>query len=408
MYITPGGIRVPAAASLCCSCLPSEICVTVMCEYTGESSTVLVPMNCSLSDPYFTGALYQTTIPLGGQQIDVELGLEADDYWNNCYFVARSVALGLDGTWQNTGRLIDDTVRAAPDKFCQTLLWHGAPVQWTGESGCGPVLLKASVAEYASITPRYPLCDAYGNPLPDTDPIKNFCCNCPCLCSCACVLIGYQGAAQEYPVCRNGLTWATSAYGGVGVELVRDYAGNCSLALLPGSISLASSPAEVPIGSLTTDNQCPDVSARFDAFDSSGNELIVEFNCQDCTGCSKIAACCGDMVPRIVHATINTSDPDCACVDGLVVPLIYDRMQAAWVGTSPHGFCGHGVTLTMACSGNSLAMAIIADPCTVQSASDGSYNTCYPLSCTFTFLLGGIDCCYSVSGAHTITVTVVE
>ncbi len=80
-----------------------------------------------------------------------------------------------------------------------------------------------------------------------------------------------------------------------------------------------------------------------------------------CSGCDTLppvdpygpvnTGCCPNSLPRVLYATAVV-DNDCACAEGVVVSLVYDDVEQAWLGTAPFGtggYCSCTVTMRLAC-----------------------------------------------------------
>lgn len=374
----------------CCTCVPSQICVTVDYAPTSESNTVTFDRDCTavVGDPI----LYSGEVYSNGALIDIQIIFEVDD--GKCYICLRSTSLSVAGTVPADCVEITEAIIASG--FCASFLISGLPVSWT----VGDYTISLFRANNTAIENRQ--CQ------PDDNPIRNLCCGCGCISECACIQVFGDGitASAEY-VCLGGTTsWVTAD--GVEVALVaNETTGNCELQLMStGSTTVVSIPANVAIDSVS--NPCPSPSALWSMFTSPGGKAwFVKWNAAQCGGCDRVeAACCEGYAPRILTATVTSGD--CACASA-TISLVYSELSNSWTGTLSTGFCSHGITLELLCSGSSWELIPTMGPCIISSATASS--NCDPLSLSFSLTsTGGIGCCgpADMGGTYHYTVTVTE
>ena len=392
---------------LCCSCLPKEVCVSVSVYETGASGSTYLDACDGVPSLQYT--VYEGILTLQNTVIDLQFSFKFVN--QTCYFCVTSNALHISQSTPNACVLIDAAARDKPNYFCQRFWVNGHPIRWTFSTSLGTTTISIGAANNTAITGRQPCLDAYGNEVLDTDPIRNVCAGCGCICTCGVMIIQYRGATTVEAACRSGVNWTTGGSYPYVVTLQPDpHTRNCQLALTQtGSIPVSSLPAAIGISGSNQAHPCPRPMVKYSGFDTSGRPYFITFVCDPCENGAVVqdSQCCQGELPRVLTATISSPDGTCACSVGTSVPMIYDEMFSAWIGTVPGGFCGSDITLTFSCGGLYWALVFQSNPCIVQSETHPS-QVCYPLHAQFNLGLAGLGCCQQVSGVHNIVITVTE
>jgi hypothetical protein len=111
--------------------------------------------------------------------------------------------------------------------------------------------------------------------------------------------------------------------------------------------------------------------------------------------------CCPGGTPSVLHATLSSPDPTCACISG-VITLNYNG--SSWIGTGPLGSCGTSITITLTCSGTAWNFTFTTGANCSSSGGPVSPVTCNPFHATVN-AAADTKCCNGISGPTTYTIT---
>jgi hypothetical protein len=387
----------------CCGCIPQSLCVTITSEDGTYSVSDFFERYCQqygAEDEFklFTGSILYHDTP-----IDITILFRIIE--GKCYVCLRSDYLGID----DDGYCVQLTQAERDKRGCldfNTIRRDGAIGEWSIDTGgdWGTIKVSMVATNHEPIENRQPCVDRYGEPVIDSDPIKNICADCRCICNKACITIIRDGLATVETVDRVGTTWTTAA--GVIVSLVANETTNCcELAMgAGGDISLLSDPPNVPIGSRTADSKCPRPEAKWSSSEISAetgieSPVFVIFGCADCIGCKVGKAgtpCCGGQVPKVLTAELTITD--CAsCETVILVSLVWDKVIGAWEGVMPHKagnttFCERDITITLTC-GTPWMIRVSNSPCGDYTAT-ATLESCDVLDLGFgAQTVTGGNCC---------------
>ncbi len=356
----------------CCGCIPQSLCVTITSEDGTYSAANFFERNCQKygADDEFT--LFTGEVLYHDAHVDITILFRIAD--GKCYVCLRSEYLGIEGNDYCTQITQGERDKRACQDF-NTIIRDGVIGEWDVATGgdWGTITVSMIASKHEPIEGRQQCVDRYGQPVIDTDPIRNICADCRCICSKVCITVIRDGRATIESVERDGTDWTMS--NGLTISLVSNATTNCcELALTStGDITLLSSPANVAIGSRTAENKCPRPEGKWSSSEislESGIEapVLILMSCSDCIGCrvGKGSPCCNGQIPKVLTAELTITH--CAsCLTTLLVSLVWNKVIGEWEGLLPHNaanvkFCERDITVSLTC-GTPWMIRVSNSPC---------------------------------------------
>lgn len=161
---------------------------------------------------------------------------------------------------------------------------------------------------------------------------------------------------------------------------------------------------------------CPEINLLWQ-LSFSGQLWHLGLGCSWCGECDQVP-CCGTSFSQVLYATVTGGD--CACMDGITIPLIYDPVIGDWISPTVVPDCGtpaHDFHLILQCESGERCLFklffVSTGPCvnddvTVDEDVPGDTCHCDPVELVFNVVTAGIGCCGTIVGSVNIQFTVTE
>ena len=434
--ITFKGHPIDYVQGFCCTCLPTNVCVTVKCLTTGKLTVTYMSMVCVKKlSANGDAEVYSGDLIISGVAHKAYFTLDVSDDFK-CYFCLEIPSL----SWPKQCVLITDSHLVPPLMWCKTLTYEieedgeRIPTTFTGATyGCDDLVIKINVADVQAITGRpKQLKDIYGTVAPhfevgrlyyDDNSIANRCKGCGCISNRACITIYrvYDGTSDSYPMnlgcanctenCTTGHIYSTELgdYGPL-VSIEKDpscepYDPSCPCVLqllqLSNDHVLTDVYSEV-IEKGTDAGDCPFPLQRWQIENAEGDVTIIDFRTERCSiepctvnpgGC-----CTGIEMPNVVHVTIEKVadyvSQSCECLPQ-TIPMLFDGspINPSWTGRystslGAGSWCNgaeHDFKVRLFCGGNSWSFqwgageGYVASPCAGSAMSSPTDFSCRPV-----------------------------
>lgn len=120
--------------------------------------------------------------------------------------------------------------------------------------------------------------------------------------------------------------------------------------------------------------------------------------CEECPGVETLC-CPDDEVPTVLYLTLSNATGDCACMDGLTIPIFYDEEEDTW--SNSVSTCGQTLSPVLSCLGGGTWNLAAALPCFFVDAGAPDSVSCGPTEMQWDAVTVG-GCC---SGTVQINLT---
>jgi hypothetical protein len=231
-----------------------------------------------------------------------------------------------------------------------------------------------------------------------------------CRCHCECICVTYRESETTNAPMRRALACWDEDYQGWTAVLSDplEIDPDVSISFSRRHDHCTGNSYLVLEGSADPDNErqlteCPNFNVGWAVHDYHGEEgeaVDITVQCAGCTDCTAptiVEDCqaCPE-IPVTLTVTIENTNADCACAEGLTATIVYDfdPISPAWRGTFTTG-CFNGVTVELTCSGEygcdgAFRLNLSCFPNNDANTGDCS---CDPLEIVFTGQGGGCGQC---------------
>ena len=361
----------------CCTCLPTNACITVECLATGVHTTAYLPLRCeALGTPPGVAGIYFGSVYISGEAHTAYFTLEVPDDLK-CYICLEIPSLGFE----------KQCLELSQEHFQHPLMWCKSltysidqyGLRWGTEfigptniynGVCSDIKVTMGVPSVQSITGRpTDWVDLYGEFAPqyevgrriiDENSIRNRCKGCGCISNIGCLTVFRvkDGTSDAYPMglgcsncnqpCPTGHIYSSylGDYGPlVSIEPNSSADPRCVLALLQISNTEVFNPplygSVIKKGIGLDPNDCPFPQQRWEIYDADLQLTLVDFRTESCvtTPCTvNPGGCCtGIEMPSTLHCTISRqADYESALCECLpqTIPMLFDGagINPAWTG----------------------------------------------------------------------------